>query len=149
MRDDRLDSTLSGDSKCARFSFWKPEPLPPKDSKILPIELLSLGKIETVSKQLLEIPRMSEMPRAPWEEPSNEKVRMHWECDAGVWLTVGIEKGPPKPGEVLTIEAQSQAPEKMFFKLYVQIFEQFGATVLDEHVHQFFTPREFRTRLAS
>ena len=55
---------------------------------------------------------------------------------------------PPKPGEVLTIEAQSQAPEKMFFKLYVQIFEQFGATVLDEHVHQFFTPREFRTRVA-
>ncbi|HLX61947.1 MAG TPA: hypothetical protein VKX17_11760 [Planctomycetota bacterium] len=120
--------------------------MPPKDSKILPIELLSLGKIETVSKQLLEIPRMAEVPRAPWEPEPNEKLRMRWECEAGVWLTVSVEKGPPKPGEVLTIEAQSATPEKTFFKLYVQIFEQFGATVLDERSHQFFTPREFRTR---
>ena len=48
--------------------------------------------------------------------------------------------------QISSAEAQSATPEKTFFKLYVQIFEQFGATVLDERSHQFFTPREFRTR---
>ena len=149
MRDDRIESTFSGESKSVRFSFWKPEPLPPKDATILPIELISLGTLDSVSAKLLDIPRMTEVPCAPWEPQSGDKLKLHWECDAGVWLSVAVEQGPPKPGEVLTIEAQSKTPEKTFFRLYVQIFEQFGATVLDERTHQFFTPREFKTRSAS
>lgn len=149
MRDDRIDPQFSGAEKSVRFSFWKPEPLPPKDATILPIDLLSLGKLPSVSEKLLDIPRMSEVPRAPWEPPVQDRVRLHWNCDAGVWLSVGIEQGPPKPGEVLTIEAQSQTTEKTFFKLYVQIFEQLGVTVLDERMHQFLTPREFKVRAAS
>src|SRR6266513_1381053 len=109
------------------FSFWKPEPIPPKDSGILPIELHSLGSLNAVAEKLLDVPHMTQIPPNPWEH---------------------IEQGPPKPGEVLTINARSSAPEKAFYRLYVQIFEQFGATLLDEQVHQFFTPKEFRTKLA-
>ncbi len=148
MRDDRIDTAFTGASNSVRFSFWKPEPLPPKDATILPIELISLGKLASVSEKLLDIPRMREVPRAPWEPLADEKLRLHWECDAGVWLNVGVEQGPPKPGEVLTIEAHSRTAEKTFFKLYVQIFEQFGVTVLDERVHQFLTPKEFRVRVS-
>jgi hypothetical protein len=143
MRDDAMNP------KVLRFSFWKPEPLPPKDATIVPIELMTLGKLEAVSAQLLDIPRMTKVPAAPWDPLLTDKMRLHWECDAGVILSVHVEQGPPKPGEVLMIEAQSQTPEKTFYKLYIQIFEQFGATVLDEKTHQFYTPKEFRTRVAS
>ena len=148
MRDDRIDPGFSAESGL-RFSFWKPDPLPPKDATILPIDLVSLGKLDSVSSKLLDIPHMTQVPCAPWEIQTGEKMKLHWECDAGVWLRVAVEQGPPKPGEVLTIEAQSKTPEKTFFKLYVQIFEQLGVTVLDERTHQFFTPREFKMRSAS
>jgi hypothetical protein len=149
MREERVSGGMMGESSGLRFSFWKPDPLPPKDATILPIELVSLGKIDSVSAKLLDIPRMSQMPTAPWDPSPKDRMRLHWECEAGVWLSVAVEQGPPKPGEVLTIEAQSKIPEKTFFKLYVQIFEQLGVTVLDERTHQFFTPREFKTRIAS
>jgi hypothetical protein len=149
MRDDRIDSDFAGDARLVRFSFWKPEPLPPKDSKILPIDLVSLGKLDSVSDKLLDIPHMSRLPAAPWDTQTGINLKLCWECEAGVLLRVQVEQGPPKPGEVLTIEAQSKTPEKTFFRLYVQIFEQLGVTVLDERMHQFLTPKEFRTRLAS
>lgn len=150
MSDDRLISSqhAPGESGLVRFSFWKPEPLPPKDSTILPIELMSLGKLSNVSAKLLDIPHMSELPPAPWERDA-QNVQLHWSCEAGVVLRVKMEQGPPKPGEVLTIEAASKTPEKTFYRLYVQIYEQFGATVLDERRHEFLTPREFRTRMSA
>ena len=149
MRDERVGGGLAGDAGGFRFSFWKPDPLPPKDATILPIDLVSLGKIDSVSARLLDIPHMSQMPAAPWDCAPDARMHLRWECDAGVWLSVAPEQGPPKPGEVLMIEAQSKIPEKTFFKLYVQIFEQLGVTVLDERTHQFYTPREFKTRIAS
>ena len=135
-------------SERSQYSFWKPEPVPPKDATILPVELFSLGKLATVSEKLLDIPHMCGMPVAPWEGPAEQNLCLRWECDAGVVLKVRIEQGPPRPGEVLTIEARSKAPEKIFYRLYVQIYEQFGVTVLDEKRHEFLTPREFRSRMA-
>lgn len=131
------------------FSFWKPDPIPPKDAGILPIELHSLGSLNDVAEKLLDVPHMTQIPPNPWDkiEPTKD-VRLLWEVDKGVVLKIHIEQGPPKPGEVLTIDARSSAPERAFYRLYVQIFEQFGATLLDEQVHQFFTPKEFRTKLA-
>lgn len=132
-----------------RFSFWKPEPIPPKDSSIRPIELQSFGKLKNVAEKLLDVPKMSRVAPAPWEtQPGSETVNLVWQVDAGVILRVRAEQGPPKPGEVLTIAAKSAAESKTFYRLYVQIFEQFGATVLDENAREFFTPREFKTRLA-
>ncbi|MCZ7646014.1 MAG: hypothetical protein M5U26_12135 [Planctomycetota bacterium] len=132
------------------FSFWKPDPVPPRDATILPVELHSLGKLEEVTSRLFEVPRMTEVPPAPWEaieaEPQPKKLR--WQVEEGVILKVRCEQGPPKPGEVLTIEAASSAPTKTFYRLYVQIYEQFGATVLDEKSHLFLSPREFRANLA-
>ena len=135
--------------KIIQFSFWKPEPLPPKDKRILPIQLLSLGKLASVVERLLDVPRMAAVPEVPWErEPESPTLNLRWQVEDGVVLQVHAEEGPPKPGEVLTIHAESATPRKVFYRLYVQIYEQFGATVLDERLHQFFTPREFREKLA-
>jgi len=132
-----------------QFSFWKPEPIPPKDSTILPIELLSLGRLQQVAEHLMEVPHMSPVPQVNWDGPSVEPaLTLKWDVEQGVILHIRAEQGPPKPGEVITINATSAAPKKTFFKLYVQIFEQFGATLLDESTHQFFTPKEFRAKTA-
>ncbi len=131
----------------ARFSFWKPEPIPPKNTTILPIELHSLGPLKAVAEKLLDVPKMSAMPTAPWEVDAEKRVCLMWDVEDGVILQVRAEQGPPKPGEVLTINAKCSTPEKVFYRLYVQIFEHFGATVLDEKSHQFYTPKEFRTKM--
>lgn len=130
-----------------QFSFWKPEPLPPKGSRILPIELLPLGNLAAVLEKLFEIPHICKDPAGALQQPPVAFLR--WQVDEGVVLLVRPEEGPPQPGEVLTINAKSSTALRTFFRLYVQIFEQFGATVLDERVHEFVTPREFRARLAS
>jgi len=139
-----------GNTQFARFSFWKPEPLPARqDSRILPVELVSLGRLRAVAEKLLEVPHMLPMVRAPWEAPTSESINLMWQVDAGVILRVRTEQGPPKPGEVLTITAKSAAAERTFYRLYVQVFEQLGVTLLDESSHEFVTPREFRARMAS
>ena len=148
MREEQDHTPESNRVAC--FSFWKPEPIPPKDATILPIELLSLGHLGSVAEKLLEVPKMSKLQPAPWEnEIPPTKLNLIWEVDEGVILQVRTEQGPPKPGEVITINAKSATPGTTFYRLYVQIFEQFGATVLDEKSHQFYTPKEFRSNLAS
>jgi hypothetical protein len=137
------------DSGFVRFSFWKPDPIPPKDATILPIELHSLGMLNSVAEKLLDVPHMSQVPAEPWEtEIPPSTMNLIWEVEQGVILKIRTEQGPPKPGEVLTINAKNATPPKTFYRLYVQIFEQFGATVLDEKAHEFYTPKEFRTKLA-
>jgi hypothetical protein len=132
-----------------QFSFWKPDHIPQKDATILPIELHSLGSLNSVAEKLMEVPHMTQIPAAPWDQNlTDSNMKLLWEVDGGVVLKVHIEQGPPKPGEVLTINARSSAPQRVFYRLYVQIFEQFGATLLDEQSHQFYTPKEFRTKLA-
>jgi hypothetical protein len=136
-------------SEIVQFSFWKPDPIPPKNAGILPIELHSLGSLNSVAEKLMEVPHMARIPTAPWDQtPVESDVRLLWEVEGGVVLKVHLEEGPPKPGEVLTINARSHAPQRIFYRLYVQIFEQFGATLLDEKSHEFYTPREFRTKMA-
>ena len=136
-------------NQVVHFSFWKPEPIPPKDATILPIELMSLGSLFSVTERLLDVPKMTKIPPAPWDTEGDSRLNLFWEVDRGVILQISAEQGPPKPGEVLTIGAKSSTPEKTFYRLYIQIFEQLGATVLDEKSHQFYTPREFRSKLAS
>ena len=142
-------SSGSNSSEIVHFSFWKPEPIPPKNAAILPVELQSLGSLNSVAEKLMEVPHMSKIPTAPWDESkAGSDVKLMWEVEGGVVLKVHLEQGPPKPGEVITIDAKCAAQERTFYRLYVQIFEQFGATLLDEKSHQFYTPREFRTKLA-
>ena len=150
-----MDSSLfnparkSEGSKMEYFSFWKPEPLPPKEAKILPVDLQSLGKLREVTEKLFDVPRMAEVPQAPWElKEDPPTMRLQWQVEQGVILRVRTEQGPPKPGEVITIGAISAAPHYIFYRLYVQLFEQFGVTVLDECSHDFLTPKEFRARMA-
>ena len=129
------------------FSFWKPEPVPPKNSKILAVKLHSLGKLKEVTERLFEVPHMARVPAGPWEKERPTSIRLRWQVEDGVILQVKTEQGPPKPGEVLTIRAANRTPNRVFFRLYVQLFEQFGVTVLNEKQHDFMTPREFRALL--
>ena len=112
------------------------------------MELISLGRLDAVAERLLDLPKMAEVPKAPWESACSRELNLRWDVDEGVILQVRAEQGPPKPGEVITINAQSALSERTFYRLYIQIFEQFGATVLDERHHEFLTPKEFRARLA-
>ncbi|MBE7466991.1 MAG: hypothetical protein HS116_26260 [Planctomycetes bacterium] len=150
MNESHHESSREGDAPQVHvFSFWKPDPVPPKDNTILPVELHSLGRIEDVKERLFEVPRIAEIPREPWEVAEASPVtRLRWQVDEGVILNVRSEQGPPKPGEVLTIRAETVAPGRTFYRLYVQIYEQLGVTVLDERSHQFLSPREFRRALA-
>jgi hypothetical protein len=146
MRDPLADARKSGS---APFSFWKPEPLPPKDATILPVELISLGALGAVAEKLLDVPHMSALPAVPWQAgPETALLHLRWDVEQGVILQIRAEQGPPNPGEVLTIHANSHTPSKTFYRLYIQIYEQFGATVLDEKSHEFLTPREFKGRMA-
>ena len=137
-------------AKIEYFSFWKPDPLPPKDAKIHPVDLQSLGTLETVTEKLTEVPRLARVPKSLWEvQDENPALRFQWQVEEGVILQVRVEQGPPKPGEVLTIGAASAAPKTVFYRLYIQIYEQFGVTLFDEGAHDFLTPKEFKLRLAS
>ena len=145
-----MDQHPHGEHGLTRFSFWKPDPVPPKNSTILPVTLDSLGSLNRVTEMLFDVPHMTQVPKAPWEMTVKSScVRLQWQVEEGVILKVRAETGPPKPGEVLTLEAHSATPAKTFYRLYVQIYEQFGATLLDERVHGFLTPREFRAQMAS
>lgn len=137
-------------AKIEYFSFWKPDPLPPRDSKIHPVELQSLGTLESVTEKLTDVPHLSPVPQTVWDvQDENPAVRFRWYVEEGVILQIRVEKGPPKPGEVLTIGAASAAPKTVFYRLYIQIYEQFGVTLFDEGAHDFFTPKEFKLHLAS
>jgi len=131
------------------FSFWKPDPVPPKNNTIMPIELHALGTLSEVKQKLFEVPHLAEVPTAPWEqEEGAETLNLKWTVEEGVILKVRAETGPPSPGEVLTIGAQSSTEARVFYRLYVQLFEQFGVTLFDERDHDFLTPKEFRSRRA-
>ncbi len=143
------EENSSPPSKGGVFSFWKPDPVPPKEAKILPVELHSLGKLHEVAERICEVPHMTRLPSIPWEENQDHStVRLQWQVEKGVILLVRTEQGPPLPGEVLTIRAKSHTSNRAFYRLYVQLFEQFGVTVLDERLRDFVTPREFRSGLA-
>ena len=91
------------------FSFWKPDPVPQKDSKILAVQLHSLGKLKEVAKRLFDVPHMAKIPSGLWE--TTESMRLRWQVEDGVILQLKTEQGPPKPGEVLTIRAASRTAE--------------------------------------
>ena len=145
--DERSAAFSDPHARVARFSFWKPEPPPGHDRRIQPVELLSLGPLAGVAAHLLDVPKMAAVALPPWEKAPERERQLLWAVDGGILLRVKAEETPPKPGEVLTIHALNAASERAFYRLYIQIFEQFGVTVLDERNHQFLTPREFRARL--
>lgn len=132
------------DPDIIRFSFWKPEPVPPNGPSIVVADLQSLGSLTSVAKTLLDIPRMEELPSLPWPLVKNE-VKLVWDVEGGVRLDVHQEEWPPRPGEVLMISLRGCVQQKFYHRLYVQVFERFGVTILDEASHKFYTPREFRS----
>lgn len=131
------------DPDIVRFSFWKPEPVPPNGPVIVVADLQPLGSLATVAESLLQIPRMEELPSLPFPLAKNE-VKLVWDVECGVKLDVYQEEWPPRPGEVLTIQLRGCVHPKLFHRLYVQVYERFGVTILDEMSHKFYTPREFR-----
>ncbi len=80
------------ESQLTRFSFWKPEPIPPKNSTILPVNLDSLGSLNRVKEMLFEVPHMAEVPKAPWQmEETPPTVRLQWQVEEGVKTEIRLE----------------------------------------------------------
>jgi hypothetical protein len=104
MLENRPEQPSSGKNRS--FSFWKPEPLPPKDKVILPTELLALGSLASVAERLLEVPNLLPSDNAPWD-CTGAALKFVWKVENGVFLRIHTEVGPPRPGEVITIDAKN------------------------------------------
>jgi hypothetical protein len=122
-----------------RFSFWKPDPIPEQSNKISTSTLEPIGNPEDVVKQLLTIPQTVDLRFL-------DEVRVFWDLEEGVWMFIKEDDSPLALGKVLSIKAESSVGNRIFHRLYVQVFERFSAVVLDEHDGSFLTPQEFRKR---
>lgn len=122
------------------YSFWKPDPLPsPDQSELL---FYPLGSIDEVTRQLLRIPNMSHRfcPIVP-------SVRLLWRVGNGVVLQARPEQGQEMVGDVITLSAVSAVSDQVFYRLYVQLREQFGVTLLDETHGVFLSVEDMKRKI--
>lgn len=138
MTDEQDNNPLAG-PEIAFYSFWKPESVH-KHCKDLRFQ--SLGQVGEITEKLLRLPKTK-----PIFCPIIPSVRFLWKVERGVILQIRAEQSSDMQGEVLMIGATSAVPDSSFFKLYVQLWEQFGATVLDETTGEFLNIKAFRERI--
>ena len=101
------------------YSFWKPQVLPKGEG---PLSLFPLGPLEEVTKKLLRLPYIK-----PVHCQRSSTVRLAWTVGTGV----GLQIKASKDGQVFSFFLTSSVPDHTFFRLYVQLREQFGITLLD------------------
>lgn len=105
-------------------SFWKPQSLPAPGS--LNMVLDPLGKEPVVLDMLLSIPRTY-----PWLSPFQGCYCILWDVGQGVEMHFRAE---PELGgsqeDVFSITTRGSAGKRDFFRLYLQVFEMLGATLL-------------------
>jgi hypothetical protein len=116
------------------YSFWKPQSIPRGEGNLV---LHPLGTLEEVTKKLLRLPFIK-----PVHCQRSSTVRLGW----GVGFGVIMQIKAPKDGRVLMISVTSGVPDHVFYRLYVQLREQFGVTVLDEVTNEFLTTKQFKSR---
>lgn len=126
-----------------RFSFWKPDPIPQESDGISCSNLVPLGMAFDVLDKILTIPLTTYMNINMDQDCS----LVFWGRDKGVMLTFKDDPGNIAPGLVVTINAKSNVDDKLFYRLYVQLFERFSTTLLDESSSLFLTPKQFKKRL--
>jgi hypothetical protein len=131
------DQPLDG-PEIAFYSFWRPESVH-KHTKDLRFQ--SLGHIGEITEKLLRLPHIK-----PMFCPIIPSVRALWKVERGVVLQTRAEQGTELQGQVLMIGATSAVPDRILFRLYVQLYEQFGVTLLDETTGNFLTVRQFKDR---
>lgn len=129
---------LDGPEICF-YSFWKPDPLPTVNHKG-DVFFSTIGDFNDVIRSLLRIPNTK-----PIYCPKIQMARVLWNIDKGVVLHV---RGDLLK-EVLTIGVTSIVPDEIFYRIYLQVHEQLGVTLLDEVSGEFIGVKEYRARLRS
>ncbi len=128
----------------AFFSLWRPEPLPPKDNKLLSVKMQPIGQYQELTRRIIALPNMKIMLKNTQVIGRVPMMRVLWDVKEGVILQYRAEQGSL---DVVSITAISAVNDKLFYKLYVQMYEQFSTIVLDDMTHQFFTPNEFHKKV--
>jgi hypothetical protein len=132
------------------YSFWKPREIPPKTVplKTKPANFLHLdplGKASFVASRLLKIQKIYILANTPSFVGHLPLVRFLWDVSEGVVLMVRPECNI-NDDSVYCIEAFSVVPDKVFYQLYIQMYEHFGVILFDEIERSFITPEEFKNR---
>lgn len=121
-------------------TFWKTDPIPEKG--IVVAHLLPMGSSKHVSEGILSIPHTHPF-FCSWT--SHGYVTVRWDIDGGVLLSFRDEQEFGNGGVFSLICAKQAVPDAMFFKLYVQLFEIFGALLLERD--SFITVPQYKKRL--
>jgi hypothetical protein len=127
------------------YSFWKPREIPPRTKRVDFLHLDPFGKAPVVASQILKIPNTYILANTPSYVGHLPLVRFLWDVQEGVVLMVRPECNI-NDDSVFCIEAFSVISDKVFYKLYVQMHEHFGAVLFDEIERSFITPEEFKNR---
>lgn len=125
------------------LSFWKVDPVPKQSQAIEVANLKEIGHAEKVIDKLLTIPRLTKpIPTVYDVLHDNGQVKFLWTVDKGVLLYFT----PNDKDNVEVIYASSYVIDKVFFRLYVQLYERFEITLLDGSFSKcFLTPMDFKT----
>ena len=146
MGKQKEDEDSTG-SEIVFYSFWRPDPIPPRDKPTVPIQLLSIGTIGRVVASIVKIPNTYTMVNSPTMVGRLPIIRLMWKVENGVVLKVRSEYNHETPQTVMTISAISAVSDETFYQLYVQLHEHLGVTLFDESEHQFLTIRQFKNML--
>lgn len=144
--EHRNDTPLEA-SSIHFYSFWKPNPIPPRGHKTPGVNLMSIGETRWVASEILKIPHMYTVVSTPSFIGHLPVLRFIWDIDKGVMLKVRPEcVSTEKTGNnhVFSIDAFSAIPDSKFYSLYIQFEEHFGITLYDEVNRCFMVPKEFK-----
>jgi len=120
-------------------TFWKPGEVGP-----ITVEVLPLGPASQVASKILDIPRMHVFLSTM---TFHGYLSFLWDVGQGVTMAFRDE---PEFGDggvfsIMVMDKHRVKPQD-FFRLYVQVSEQFGVVLLEDD--GFVEVRKFKTRLA-
>jgi hypothetical protein len=124
--------------KLNNFCFWKLDLIPETDNVILNANVNEFGSLKDILSHLLDIPKTSELPN-----DYLNLARVWWDIESGAILRINVDESI-KPGKIINIYASTGVSYKCFYRLYVQIYENFGAIVYVDDTQKFIHPKEFR-----
>lgn len=119
-------------------TLWKTEIVEAFSVKILP-----LGKPKAVTRFMLQIPKMHVFMS---DKTFDGYLSLLWYVEDGVVLNYKEEPEFGKGGVYsILIQDRTRVSDKNFFRLYVQMFELFGAVLLEDE--KFVSVKQFRKKI--
>ena len=118
-----------------RSSLWKLETIPEKSRLAIPYPL---GTLDEVRRKILDVRHTKELHSLMSD--SGFYSRFMW--DSSVLLVVMDTNDKPK--QVNSIVLINASDVKEFYLLYLQLYELFGVTLLDEEKDEFIPIRTYK-----